>query len=220
MEKQAPENGTIAFFGGTFDPPHLGHMAVAEAALRSGFCRHVAWVPSYAPPHKQIDGGTFAERLGMVEAAISGHDGMSASRIEEELHFSPSYTFETLEAWELRFGVPPALLIGADSLRELHTWHRAAELVKRFCIISYPRGGRHVTADELAVNWPAEAVKKLLAGMLVGDFFEISSSELKKRMEKFTEAGDIMYLKEYLAPAVCDYIVEHGLYVGKPRTGE
>ena len=210
----------IAFFGGSFDPPHLGHMAVAKAALRSGVCRHVAWVPAYAPPHKQVGGTSFGDRLGMVEAAVTGHDGMSVSRIEEELHFSPSYTFEILEAWELRFGEPPALLIGADSLRELHTWHRAPELAERFRIIAYPRGGRQVTADELACHWQAKTVKKLLAGMLAGDFFEISSSELKKMMENLTEAGDIIHMNEFLAPRVCDYIIEHGLYAGGKRTGE
>lgn len=203
----------IAFFGGSFDPPHLGHMAVAEAALRAGICRHVAWVPAYAPPHKCDSGAPFADRLAMTEAAISGHDDMSANRIEEELQLNPSYTFEVLAAWEMRYGAPPALLIGADSLRELHTWHRAAELAERYSIISYPRGGRLVTAAELSEHWSVLMVEKLLGGMLTGDFFEISSSELKNRMEKFTEAGDIIHLKDHLAPGVCDYIVEHGLYI-------
>ena len=211
---------SIAFFGGSFDPPHLGHMAVAEAALRSGSCGHVAWVPAYAPPHKQNSGTAFSDRMAMVEAAIAGHDGMSANRIEEELHFTPSYTFEVLEAWEKRFGSPPALLIGADSLRELHTWHRAAELAERFRIISYPRGGRPVTAAELSCRWSERMVEKLLSGMLSGDFFEISSSELKNRMEKFTAAGDIIYLKKYLAPGVWNYIVKHGLYAQKRPDGE
>ena len=210
----------IAFFGGSFDPPHLGHMAVAKAALRSGSCSHVAWVPAYAPPHKHGSTAAFSDRVAMVEAAIVGHDGMSASRIEEELHFTPSYTFEILEAWEARFGAPPALLIGADSLRELHTWHRAAELAERFQVISYPRGGRPVTADELSCRWSERTVEKLLAGVLDGDFFEISSSELKNRMEKFAEAGDIIHLKEYIAPGVWDYIVRHGLYAPKTDGGQ
>lgn len=205
----------VAFFGGSFDPPHLGHMAVAEGALRSGICRHVAWVPAYAPPHKCGSGSPFADRLAMTEAAIAGHDGMSANRIEAELQLNPSYTFEVLAAWERRFGAPPALLIGADSLRELHTWHRAAELVERYSIMTYPRGGKPVTKEELAEHWSGQTVQKLLAGVLAGDFFEISSSELKNRMEKFTEAGDIMYLKDCLAPGVCDYIVRHGLYIRK-----
>ena len=207
----------IAFFGGSFDPPHLGHTAVAEAALRAGICDRVAWVPAYAPPHKNVRDASYADRTAMAEAAVAGHPGMSVSRFEEELHLTPSYTFEVLEAWELRFGAPPVLLIGADSLRELHTWHRAPELVARYRIVSYPRGGRPVTAAELENRWPRRTAQKLLAGVLDGDFFEISSSELKNRMEKFADTGDIIYVKEYLAPGVCEYIVRHGLYVGGGR---
>lgn len=211
------DTGKIAFFGGSFDPPHLGHMAVAEAALRAGVCGHVAWVPAYAPPHKATGGASYADRTAMAEAAISGHADMSVSRIEEELHFTPSYTFEVLDAWERRFGAPPVLLIGADSLRELHTWHRAPELAGRFRIVSYPRGGRPVTAAELERHWPMRTAERLLSDMLRGDFFEISSSELKNRMEKFADTGDIIALKEYLAPEVGEYIVRHGLYVGGGR---
>lgn len=206
------ETEQIAFFGGSFDPPHLGHLAVAEAALRAGACGHVAWVPAYAPPHKRGAGAAFADRLAMVEATVAGHDAMSANRIEDELKLNPSYTFEILEAWERRFGAAPALLIGEDSLKELHTWHRAAELAERFRIISYPRNGSSVTAAELARVWPERTAEKLFAGVLAGDFFEISSSELKKRMEKFTEAGDIIDMGKYLAAGVCDYIIRHGLY--------
>ena len=145
---------------------------------------------------------------------------MSVNKIEAELQLNPSYTFEVLEAWERRFGASPVLLIGADSLRELHTWHRARELVERFRIVTYPRGGQLVTAAELSQNWSMPTTDLLLGGVLKGDFFEISSSELKKRMEKFTAAGDIIYLKEYLAPGVCDYIVKHGLYYTRKRPDE
>ena len=205
----------IAFFGGSFDPPHLGHLAVAEAALDAGVCGHVAWVPAYAPPHKHCSGAAFSDRVAMIETVIAGHPDMSVNTIEAELQLNPSYTFEILEAWECRFGAAPILLIGADSLRELHTWHRARELADRFRIVTYPRDGRLVTEAELSRNWPKQTVELLLAGVLKGDFFKISSSELKNRMEKFTAAGDIIYLKEYLAPGVCDYIVRHGLYSGK-----
>ncbi len=210
-----------AFFGGSFDPPHLGHLAVAEAALSSRLCGHVAWVPAFAPPHKQQRGASFADRVRMAELTIAGRNNMSVCRIEEELRLTPSYTILVLEAWRERFGEIPALLIGADSLLELHSWHRAPELVARCRIISYPRNGSTVTARELARHWPDETVEKLLSGMIPGDFFEISSSELKKRMEKSAEAGDIIQLKEYLSESVCTYIIKNGLYAadGRNRRG-
>lgn len=203
-----------AFFGGSFDPPHLGHLAVAEAALNSGLCDRVAWVPAYAPPHKHTHLAAFSDRAAMVETMIAGHPRMFVSRIEEELALSPSYTIEVLEAWRKFEGESPSLLIGADSLRELHTWHRATELVKKFRILSYPRGGAPVTRGELSRNWPDDCVSKLLSGVIPGDFFEISSSELKTRMEKITEPGDIIKLKGVLDAGVCEYILRHGLYVG------
>lgn len=210
--------GATAFFGGSFDPPHLGHLAVAEAALASGRCGRVAWVPAYAPPHKCASGVSFAERTAMVEAMLCGRPRMYVSKIEAELALSPSYTIEVLEAWVRREGEKPVLLIGADSLRQLHTWHRAQELAERFEILSYPRGGRPVSREELEEHWSPELTAKLLSGIIAGDFLEISSSELKTRMEKCAEQGDIIDMRSYLAAEVCDYIVRHGLYT--PRAAD
>ena len=202
------------FFGGSFDPPHLGHLAVAAAALDSGMCRRIAWVPAYAPPHKNSHRAAFADRAAMVELTIDGRDDMFLCRIEEELALSPSYTFCVIEAWYRRYGSLPALLIGADSLLELHNWHRGGELAERCRILTYPRRGYPVSAEALTVNWPPAMVEKLLSGLIDGDFFEISSSELKSAMEKFTETGDIMNMKSFLAPGVTDYIIRRGLYIG------
>jgi len=186
---------------------------VASAAIKSGACDRVAWVPAFAPPHKREHWrASFADRSAMVELTIGDRGHMFLSRIEEELGLVPSYTIDILEAWERRTGDIPALLIGADSLRELHTWHRADELVRKYRIISYPRGGTPVTAEELQERWPVERTRKLLSGIISGDFFEISSSEIKKRMEKITAGGDIIDMKGYLADGVLEYIIRHGLY--------
>ena len=154
----------------------------------------------------------------MVELTIAGQQNMSVCRIEEELRLTPSYTILVLEAWRERFGEKPALLIGADSLLELHSWHRAPELAANYRIISYPRNGSVVTASELARHWPEATVEKLLSGVIPGEFFEISSSELKNRMEKSAEAGDIIQLKKYLAENVCTYIIRNGLYAADGRS--
>ena len=84
-----------AFFGGSFDPPHLGHLGVAEGALRSGLCQKVVWVPAWSQPQKQ--GGAaapFRHRLAMVGLLIRNHAGMAASDIEERLRLQPSYTVD------------------------------------------------------------------------------------------------------------------------------
>ena len=203
-----------AFFGGSFDPPHLGHLTVAEAALNGGFCRQVVWVPAYAPPHKQRQSVSFDDRAAMTALTIGGRANMSVSRIEADLALSPSYTITILEAWRDRYGAAPALLIGADSLLELHTWHRAGELVENYKVITYPRRSCPITAEALTPHWRDGIVRKLLSGVIPGDFFEISSSELKSAMEKFNGTGDIINVKQFLVPAVAEYIVVHGLYIG------
>ena len=214
-------DGDTAFFGGSFDPPHLGHLAVAAAALDAGMCARIAWVPAYAPPHKNSRRASFADRAAMTALTIAGCGDMFLSRIEEELANSPSYTFDVIDAWFRRYGSVPALLIGADSLLELHNWHRGGELAERCRILTYPRRGYPVSETALRAHWSPEMVEKLLAGLIRGDFFEISSSELKSAMEKFTATGDIMNVKNFLAPGVADYIMSRGLYIGAaPETAK
>ena len=214
MENKLTPGVDTVFFGGSFDPPHLGHLTVAAAALASGRCGNVAWVPAYAPPHKNSRRAPFADRADMVELTIAGRADMFLSRIEEELALSPSYTLGVIEAWQRRYGSTPSLLIGADSLLELHNWHRASELAERCRILTYPRRGYPVSEAALAEHWQPEMVEKLLSGVIRGDFFEISSSELKSAMEKFTATGDIMNVKEFLAPGVADHIIRRKLYIG------
>ena len=203
-----------AFFGGSFDPPHLGHLAVAAAALSAGQCRRIAWVPAFAPPHKHSHRAAFADRAAMVELMIADRGDMFMSRIEEELTLDPSYTIDVLDAWCARYDFTPALLIGADSLLELHKWHRGGELAGKCRILTYPRRGYPISEAALAAHWPPDMVRKLLSGVLPGVFFEISSSELKSAMEKFTATGDIMNVKDFLAPDVVDYIRRRNLYFG------
>ena len=204
----------VAFFGGTFDPPHAGHLGVARGALASGRCRAVAWVPAYAPPHKTGQRrAPFAERVRMIGMLIDGEAGMYVSRLEEELALSPSYTVEVVEAWRRRYGESPALLIGADSLLELHTWFRAGELVKLCEVLTYPRRGCVVDGAALAAHWAPETARRLLAGVLPGEFFEISSTDLRKSMVKSASRCDIIEETGVSrAAAVMTYARKHRFY--------
>ena len=209
----------VAFFGGSFDPPHAGHLGAARGALASGRCRAVVWVPSYAPPHKAgRRRAPFAERVRMIEMLIRGEAAMSVSRIEEEVRLDPSYTVDVLKAWRRRYGEAPALLIGADSLLELHTWFHAADLAAGWEILTYPRRGSEVSAETLAAHWPPETVRKLLAGVLPGEFFEISSTEVRNSMVKSASRCDI--IEGNTTPEACDvaaYARERRLYGGETK---
>ena len=215
MKKQL----TTAFFGGSFDPPHAGHLAVARGALASGACDHVLWVPAFAPPHKlESRRAPFADRMKMVELMIKDAPGMSVSDIEAKIARKPSYTIDILLELEAASGVRPALLIGADSLLQLHTWHRAAELAENWRILTYPRKSSPVTPEALLEHWQPATAQKLCSGVIPGKFFEISSTEIRNSMEKNTLTGNIKCMTENI-PEIGDYIVRHRLY-GETSTKE
>ena len=199
-----------AFFGGSFDPPHAGHLGVARGALASGRCDRVMWVPSFSPPHKAgREQAGFERRMDMLRLLTAGEPGHFVSDVEKRRQKCPSYTFELLEELDSRPGEEVLLLIGADSLLELHTWHRGAELAERFEVLTYPRPGAEVTREILHRHFSGKTAEKLLAGVLEGNFFENSSTNLRSAMAKSAKWSDIISW----APApVAEYCRRHGLY--------
>lgn len=184
-----------AFFGGSFDPPHPGHLGVALGALNSGRCSCVLWVPAYAPPHKQgLERAPFETRIRMVSDMIAEQTAMQVSDIEKRLALDPSYTIKVLEHAKAEIDGEIALLIGADSLAQLHTWHRAHELVEAYQILTYPRNTVCVDEEYLKQYWNPSECRKLLSGVLDGKFFEISSTEIRKKMAKNAKWSDIKEL--------------------------
>ena len=207
-----------AFFGGSFDPPHRGHLGVARGALNSGMCSRVVWVPAWSQPHKQgKKTAAFQHRLKMVELLISEEEQMCASDLEQRLALQPSYTFEVLEYFtqELPPQTLPALLIGGDSLLALHTWYKAEELAEKVLILTYPRPGVEISAETLLPHWGEKMTEKLLSGVMNGEFFEISSTGIRNSMENFQKAGNINSEAECMTDCrIRDYCRRHGLYGG------
>ena len=205
-----------AFFGGSFDPPHNGHLGVAKGALDSGLCSRVVWVPAWSQPHKQDKkAAPFHHRLAMVELLISGVNGMAASDLEERIKLQPSYTFEVLKhfAGELPGDESAALLIGADSLLALHTWFNAEELAEKYVILTYPRPGKEISLEALLPHWSEKTAEKLLSGVINGAFFEISSTGIRNSLVKNTKAGNINNEdKNLLNDRVADYCKKYRLY--------
>lgn len=210
-----------AYFGGSFDPPHNGHLAVARGALASGECSHVSWAVAFDPPHKlNRKRASFADRMEMVGRLISGEADMSVSDIESRMELHPSYTIDILRAWEKENKERPALLIGADSLLELHTWKEGRVLAQSYRVLTYPRRGCEVSAEKLMNNFNDEKiVKNLLSGVLAGSFFEISSTNLRNSMEKSGFVDNIKEVTETSA-AVTAYIEGRKLYRQNPDSLE
>ena len=205
-----------AFFGGSFNPPHNGHLGVARGALNSGLCAKVVWVPAWSQPHKQDKkAAPFHHRLEMVNLLIKEEKNMSVSDLEERIKLQPSYTFEVLKyfAAELPPNEKPALLIGADSLLALHTWYKAEELIENYTILTYPRPGKTFSPETLRIHWEEKKVRKLLSGVINGAFFEISSTGIRNSLVKTANTSNINNEdKSLLNDRVADYCKKHRLY--------
>ena len=143
------------FYGGSFDPVHNGHLAIARAA-RDALHAEVALLPARDPPHKTITHADAEQRAQLLELAIEGEPGLQVDR--RELHRAgPSYTFDTLAELRAELGAaaPLAWLIGADSLLQLHTWHRWRELFGLAHVVAVQRPGAQVDAARLRAEAPA-----------------------------------------------------------------
>lgn len=146
-------------YGGTFDPVHAGHLAVASAA-RAALGANVAFLPAADPPHRAAPGASAEQRAHMIELAIAGQPGFAVDR--RELHRAgPSWTVDTLREvrGELGPDAPLAWLVGADAFRGLPDWHqwRALFDLAHFVVAVRPGHGLDALpaalADACAGRW-------------------------------------------------------------------
>jgi nicotinate-nucleotide adenylyltransferase len=142
----------LGVFGGTFDPPHIGHLIVARDVLeRLGLAR-VLFVPALEPPHKRGRSISPAGvRLEMLQAAVSRHPGFAVDDLELR-RSGPSYTVDTLLALRERHADDELfLLLGADQYADLDSWHRPEEIRRLARIVVLARGGDAPGGDVLSV---------------------------------------------------------------------
>jgi nicotinate-nucleotide adenylyltransferase len=152
----SPAAPRIAFFGGSFDPPHLGHLAVARAARVALHLDTVLFAPVGAQPLKpQGSTAPFSDRLAMTRLAIAGEPAFAVSLLDAPSgNARPNYTLDTLRT--LRAQLPPAgslfCLMGADSFLSLRRWHGAGEIPFVASLVIASRPGQHL--DDLAASLP------------------------------------------------------------------
>ena len=198
----------IGLFGGTFDPPHIGHLILASEARSQLRLDLLLWMLTPTPPHKLRQKITsLDQRREMVERAIAGETAFELSLLEAERP-GPHYTLDTVRLVAERFpGADVVLLIGGDSLRDLPTWHRPTELVsacKQIGVMQRPHNPPDLTALEKTLPGLGKKLRFVQAPLL-----EIASSEIRKR------ARNGKPYKYYLREAVFEYIMRQGLYGGR-----
>lgn len=129
----------VGILGGTFDPPHVGHLAMAKTAKETLGLSKVWLAPATAPPHKDsADLSPYETRMRMAQLAADGHTGIEASRIEER-RIGPSYTVELLRDYRTSSEDDVYFIMGTDSLRELSTWKEPEEILRLATIVAFPR---------------------------------------------------------------------------------
>ncbi|MGD8375486.1 MAG: nicotinate (nicotinamide) nucleotide adenylyltransferase [Acidobacteriota bacterium] len=210
----------LGLLGGTFDPVHRGHLAVAEA-VRDGFrLPRILLLPALLPPHKGSHRLTgFEHRLRMVEAACRGRRGLEASPYEGT-HPGPSYTVETLAHFRSLVGAGPPLyfVLGADSLAEIHGWREPRRILSLAHVIVAPRPGTSREAAEAALLpdlaarvRPRDDAAAPPAGCIYWlemDSIELSGSEVRRRVRSGKSIAGLV------PDAVSEYIHRHHLYGG------
>jgi nicotinate-nucleotide adenylyltransferase len=196
--------GAIGVLGSAFNPPHLGHLALAqEAAWQLGLAE-VVLVPTGQAPHKRIadDPGKRA-RMEMTRLAAADDERFSVSALEAERE-GPSYTYETLEALaEERGDRELVFVMGADAAVGLESWRNPERVVELASLAVARRAG--VSDADVA-----EAMRSLgcegRATMLEMPQFGVSSSAVRQRAKQGRPL-------RYLVPnAVADFIAERGIY--------
>jgi nicotinate-nucleotide adenylyltransferase len=186
----------IAIFGGTFNPLHIGHLAIAEAVRERLRLEKIIFVPSRIPPHKsKVKLAASPIRFNMVKSAIKGNPafGVSDSEIKRQ---GKSYSVDTLRYFRKIYGKKTQLyfIIGSDSLPELKKWREIGNILNlcRFIVVNRP--------GYALKNLPARAIPIVIPG------FEVSSSKIRQ----FIVRGRSI---KYLVPdAVLKIIQRHKLY--------
>jgi nicotinate-nucleotide adenylyltransferase len=189
----------VGVFGGSFNPPHIGHLVVAEAAREAAGLDEVLWMPAFRQPLKDAGDQNIDDRLAMVRLATEDNGSFRLSTDEID-RGGDSFTIDTLRTLrKKRADDELFLIIGMDSLAEFHRWKQPAEIVKIAQLVVYRRAG-----------WGTEPIDaQFLDHAIVIDApqIDISSTVVRNRLLR---GRSIRYL---VPDRVRQYIVEKGLYV-------
>jgi nicotinate-nucleotide adenylyltransferase len=197
--------GLIGVFGGTFDPPHLGHLILAEQGRQALGLEKVLWVVTAQPPHKPNENRTPVElRLEMVAAAIDGNTAFEISRVDVDRP-PPHYAVDTLHLLaaarpDARF----AYLVGEDSLRDFPVWHKPQQLVLACDVIGVmERSGADPDLEDLEAVLPGLSAR---VRFFRAPIIAIASRDLRRCVQ----SGESI---RYLVPEGVERIIQRlGLY--------
>jgi len=191
----------LGILGGTFDPPHLGHLVLADQCARSLALDRVLFIPAWQPPHKLDRNNTpFNIRMEMVDAAIGGNSLFERFDIEGQ-RGGISYTVDTISQLKAsRPGHQFHLLMGQDSLADMPNWKDPKRIIDMVRLGVYRRRGHYAQTPD----WLEGRVD-----IVDGPQIDVSSTELRKYLSSRTE------MRYLILEAVMEIIKREGLYQGR-----
>ena len=199
----------IVLFGGTFDPVHLGHTAVAEAAADHIGADKIIFIPAGRSPLKDsLPRAGNDDRLAMLALAIAGNQKFQLDDYELK-KTQPCYTLNTIRHFQTVYGSDASLywLAGADSVNELPHWYGVVELIDECNLCVMFRAGYNPPDFSGFVSvWGPARVKKLRQNVIETPLIDISSTKIRNGLAAGLDVSDM------LAPSVADYIRTHRLY--------
>jgi nicotinate-nucleotide adenylyltransferase len=202
----------IAIFGGTFNPVHNGHLAIARAVLKYIGAAQILFVPCRRPYHKgwadQPDSRLVPgyHRLEMIKQASRYDLYFDASDIDLKRK-GPTYSIDTVH--ELKKIHPSAkffFIIGADTLAELHQWHKIGELMQLVRFVVAPRPGYNLANVKSRMPFPREVIKGITRYSLEDPRINVSSTQIRALIREGKS------IKNLVPPEVEEYISRHRLY--------
>lgn len=211
---------TVLIYGGSFDPPHRGHVELPQHVAQQRDIDRILYIPAGTPPHKARRVTAAPHRLAMLRLALADRLNAQITTIELDRP-GKSYTIDTLEA--LKNQLPPdttmRLLIGADMAMIFDEWYesrRVAELAEPLVVIRPPHTRESLLqALEQGTSTPASIWDQRL---VTAPTYDISSTSLREALAAGPYDSEIV--KQYVADEVMDYIRQHALYRMPPPTDE
>jgi nicotinate-nucleotide adenylyltransferase len=193
-----------ALLGGTFDPVHKGHLAIAQAALEESrfHLNHIIFIPADIPPHKQQQSVTpYADRYAMLELALKEYPRFELSRMEDpaQTKGEPNYSINTIRRFKQERNLTADelyFIVGVDSFLQINTWREPQAIMTECRLIVAARPG----FKQRDVRYPATI--SFLETVAV----DVSSTQIRQAVA----SGEP--LEKYVLPAVADYIRDHHLY--------
>jgi len=192
---------SICLYGGTFDPPHLGHLAIAEYIRDNLNIETVIFIPAYIAPHKtKYSVSSVEDRLKMLQLAVSDHSRLQISKVEIQRK-GVSYSIDTIRQIKEEMDIRRKdlyFLIGADSLLEFHTWRDPVKILEESSVLVVRRPGFDIRAV-------SEEFRNKIQ-MVSAPLIDISATMIRRKIR------DGKSIRSLVPALVEDYILRKGLY--------